>query len=258
MRCESENKKSFFSRIICVVSAVVFCIVGLSACAPEYREFIDDGVITKQAFSGKEATGSLEAAPVGTWSTELPFYRLGFTQISDLRTDELAGMIDGISDSVHAEIVFCENGDFFCLADREAVISACSAFGIGFLDILNDASTETLAKMKKMSVGDFENVLSAHGKTKEDFAAEVSESLMRFVEKKTEQFRNYEDYGTEGLCIVYKGVYTLRGGRIYLGQTQSSVFNEGSIVADMKDEKLYIASDTDLHFFSDCEFERVN
>ena len=75
---------------------------------------------------------------------------------------------------------------------------------------------------------------------------------------KTEQFRNYEDYGTEGLCIVYKGVYTLRGGRIYLGQTQSSVFNEGSIVADMKDEKLYIASDTDLHFFSDCEFERVN
>lgn len=215
MRCESENKKSFFSRIICVVSAVVFCIVGLSACAPEYREFIDDGVITKQAFSGNEATGSLEAAPVGTWSTELPFYRLGFTQISDLRTDELAGMIDGISDSVHAEIVFCENGDFFCLADREAVISACSAFGIGFLDILNDASTETLAKMKKMSVGDFENVLSAHGKTKEDFAAEVSESLMRFVEKKQNNSEIMKITAQRGSALSTKE-FTLFAGAEYI------------------------------------------
>lgn len=215
MRCESENKKSFFSRIICVVSAVVFCIVGLSACAPEYREFIDDGVITKQAFSGNEATGSLEAAPVGTWSTELPFYRLGFTQISDLRTDELAGMIDGISDSVHAEIVFCENGDFFCLADREAVISACLAFGIGFLDILNDASTETLAKMKKMSVGDFENVLSAHGKTKEDFAAEVSESLMRFVEKKQNNSEIMKITAQRGSALSAKE-FTLFAGAEYI------------------------------------------
>lgn len=249
-----RKNKTRITGIILSLLGVFSVVSVLGGCAPTFREFVDDGVVTKEGFSENEETGSLKNAPTGRWRAELPFYKLGFKQISDLRIDELANAIDGISEKVAVELIFDENGSFFCLADREAVLAACAKFGTGFLDILSDASTETMAKMKNMSVGDFENVLSSHGKTKEDFAMEVSESLMRFVDKKTALFKGYEDYGDGGLCVVYGGFYAVRGGRIYLGKTKTSVFDDGSLIAERNGSRLYIESDTDLHFFSDCEF----
>ena len=253
-----RKKKTYVKSVVTLLLGVLFISLLLTGCTPTYREFIDDGVVTKSGFSATEETGSLESAPIGTWYADLPFYKLGFKQISDLRIGDLAGEIDNISDNVGVELVFEENGGFYCLADREAVLSACSKFGAGFLDILSDASVETMAKMKNMSVGDFENVLSSHGKTKEDFAVEVSESLMKFVDKKTALFEGYEDYGIDGLCVVYKGFYAVRGGRIYLGRTKASVYDDGSIIAELNGSRLFISVDTDLHFFNDCEFERID
>ena len=253
-----KHKNFCIRRTVCAVLLAIFFIAVLSSCTPKDKNYYNDGVVTKQPLSGEDATGSLETEPVGTWRADLPFYRLGFTQISNLRTDDFSETIDGISASVRVELVFGENGEFFCLADRNAVLSAISEFGAGFLDVLDEADTETMAKMKNMSVGDFENFLSVHGKTKEDFAVEVSESLMKFVDKKNALFEGYDGYGNDGLCIVYKGAYALRGGRLYVGKTKAAVFDNGSIIAEMNGSKLHILSDTDLHFFSDCEFERVN
>lgn len=247
-----KHGKFDFIRIFCVVAVAIFCFSFGVGCSN------GTGSETESEASGEDATGNLENAPVGTWRAELPFYKLGFTQISELRTGNITKLIDDISESVRVELVFGENGEFFCLADREATLAALNRFGTGFLEILNDASVETLAEMKKMSVGDFENVLSSHGKTKEDFAVEVSESLMRFFEKKSALFDEYEPYGDTGLCVLYKGVYAVRVGRLYVGKTSASVFDKGSMIAERNGSTLHISSDTDLHYFDDCTFSLVS
>ena len=250
-----KNNTAPILRALCLFLCVAVAAGLLSSC--KFRKG-DADVVTKdgseQSTDGSQTVGNIKEPPVGVWETSLPFYKLGFTQISELRIDELASSIDKISDSVKAVLIFGENGEFMCLTERDKVLEACQKFGTGFLDILNGASVETMAKMKNMSVGDFENVLASYGKTKEDFAVEVTESLMRFIDGKTELFSGFESCGDDGMCVVFEGVFAVRGGRIYVGRSEDDVYNDGSMIADADGTKLYIAKDTDLHFFDDCEF----
>lgn len=121
-----KNNTAPILRALCLFLCVAVAAGLLSSC--KFRKG-DADVVTKdgseQSTDGSQTVGNIKEPPVGVWETSLPFYKLGFTQISELRIDELASSIDKISDSVKAVLIFGENGEFMCLTERDKVLEAC-------------------------------------------------------------------------------------------------------------------------------------